>query len=253
MSKPRIYIAGPMRGLEFLGFPLFDAAAKELDRRGWRVINPADLDRVEGFDAMDLTPGDTHNWTTTPANWPSYEAMMVRDLEAVEGCDAIYMLEGWRESEGANRELGCAVDQGLTVYDAREGYPDVSPSPLLQQAYDDMAGAQAVMRAVTYNQPVIKVLPEDAAARKTFPIYSGLMAYFPDALALVAHHSYVGNEQHHPGTPLHWDKSKSADELDAQGRHILEGKWVDVAWRSLAHLQRMVDAGWRPEELKEQG
>jgi hypothetical protein len=25
----------------------------------------------------------------------------------------------------------------------------------------------------------------------------------------------VGNEQHHPGTPLHWDRSKSTDEGDA--------------------------------------
>jgi hypothetical protein len=77
-------------------------------------------------------------------------------------------------------------------------------------------------------------------------MYSGLMAYFPSALAAVSHLSWRGNEQHHPGTPLHWDKSKSADELDALMRHLVDEEWVHVAWRALANLQRKLDAGWQP-------
>ena len=93
------------------------------------------------------------------------------------------------------------------------------------------------------------VFTENADARKTFPMYSGLIKYFPDALALVCHISWKGNEQHHPGTPLHWDKSKSADEPDALLRHMTDyakdgdieelGK---VAWRALAWLQRTLEA-----------
>lgn len=90
------------------------------------------------------------------------------------------------------------------------------------------------------------VLPQDAAERKKFPMYSGLLAYFPDALAIVARVSRDGNEQHHPGTPLHWDKSKSSDEPDALLRHVAEGEWDKAAWRALANLQRQLDAGWRP-------
>jgi len=68
------------------------------------------------------------------------------------------------------------------------------------------------------------VLPADAKERKTYPLYTGCLKYFPDALAVVSHVSFIGNEQHHPGEPLHWDKSKSTDELDALLRHITEGK-----------------------------
>lgn len=91
----------------------------------------------------------------------------------------------------------------------------------------------------------------DAAARKARPVYSGVLAYFPDALLEVAHCSYVGNQQHHPEAALHWDKSKSTDEPDALMRHLLEAGTLDtdgvrhtakVAWRALAMLQRELDA-----------
>ena len=86
------------------------------------------------------------------------------------------------------------------------------------------------------------MLPTDPKARKAIPIYSGCVAYFPLALAAVAKLSKAGNDQHNPGKPLHWDRSKSGDELDAMMRHIVEGDWDAVAWRALAHLQKMEEA-----------
>ena len=94
-------------------------------------------------------------------------------------------------------------------------------------------------------------LPTEAKERKNVPIYSGVLMYFPDACAAVAACSKAGNEQHHPGEPLHWDKSKSTDEHDALVRHLMEAGTVDtdgirhsakVAWRALAALQRELDA-----------
>lgn len=82
--------------------------------------------------------------------------------------------------------------------------------------------------------------------RKNFPIYTGVVKYFPDALMEVSNISRIGNEQHHPGEPLHWDKSKSRDHLDALMRHLLQADEHDddgclhlakVAWRALAALQ----------------
>lgn len=84
-------------------------------------------------------------------------------------------------------------------------------------------------------------LPTDAEERKRIPIYSGFIKYFPDAIAAVAALSYKGNEQHNPGTKLHWDRSKSGDELDAMMRHVLDGDWDAVAWRALANLQKEIE------------
>ena len=86
--------------------------------------------------------------------------------------------------------------------------------------------------------------------RKQTPIYSGVLKYFPDAIREVAQCSFVGNEQHNPNTPLHWDRSKSGDELDALTRHLLEAGTIDsdgirhsakVAWRALANLQKEIE------------
>lgn len=94
------------------------------------------------------------------------------------------------------------------------------------------------------------MIPVEAKARKEYPIFSGVLKYFPDAIAEVAHVSFIGNEQHHPGTPLHWDRSKSTDEADALIRHLLQSGTVDsdgvrhtakVAWRALALLQKEIE------------
>ena len=99
----------------------------------------------------------------------------------------------------------------------------------------------------------IRVLPNkrlltefSSAKRKEYPIVTGVLDYFPDALAMVAHVSYVGNEKHNPGQPLHWARGKSSDHLDCVGRHLLERKEIETdniihmanaAWRTLAELQ----------------
>jgi len=66
----------------------------------------------------------------------------------------------------------------------------------------------------------------------------------------VAFASWVGNEQHNPGQPLHWDRSKSKDESDALTRHLLEAGKIDtdgvrhsakLAWRALALLQKELE------------
>jgi len=87
--------------------------------------------------------------------------------------------------------------------------------------------------------------------RKQRPLYSGCLKYFPDALLEVAHCSFIGNEQHNAGQPLHWDKSKSSDELGSLCRHLLDAGTLDtdgvrhsakIAWRALANLQREIEA-----------
>jgi len=94
------------------------------------------------------------------------------------------------------------------------------------------------------------VLTTDKAKRKKTPIATGVVDYFPLALAAIAEVSFVGNEQHNPGTPLHWDRSKSTDEADCLMRHFLERGTIDddglrhsakLAWRALALLQKEIE------------
>jgi hypothetical protein len=90
------------------------------------------------------------------------------------------------------------------------------------------------------------LLPTDAQERKQIPIVSGVLDYFPLAIAEVAKCSKAGNDQHHPGEPLFWDKTKSTDHADCIGRHLIDrGKFdtdgqrhsAKLAWRALALLQ----------------
>jgi hypothetical protein len=90
------------------------------------------------------------------------------------------------------------------------------------------------------------MLPTDPKERKATPIFSGVVKYFPLALAEVARVSKAGNDQHNPGQPLHWDKSKSTDHADCIIRHLIDAGELDsdgqrhsakVAWRALALLE----------------
>lgn len=97
--------------------------------------------------------------------------------------------------------------------------------------------------------------------RKAEPVYSGVMMYFPDALAAVSRLSKAGNDKHNPGEPLHWARGKSMDQMDCVARHMLTPTEIDpanreidlvaAAWRILAELQlveekRLAAAGIMP-------
>lgn len=92
----------------------------------------------------------------------------------------------------------------------------------------------------------VPILTTDKQSRKETPMARGLVDYFPRALAAVSHVSFVANEQHNPGQPMHWSKGKSADHADCIMRHLVERGTVDddtlrhsakLAWRALALLE----------------
>ena len=91
-------------------------------------------------------------------------------------------------------------------------------------------------------------LSEAKDNRKGIPVYSGVLAYFPDALKEVAKCSLAGQKQHNQGDKLYWDKSKSLSNEDALLRHLIDHSknpvdddgvlhLAKVAWRALASLQ----------------
>lgn len=114
-------------------------------------------------------------------------------------------------------------------------------------------------KPTAFNKPALR--EKNSAERKAEPIHSGVMLYFPDALAAVARVSKAGNDKHNPGQPLHWARGKSIDQMDAAARHMLTLEKIDAesneteaahnAWRALAQLQlieerRLADLGIRP-------
>jgi hypothetical protein len=92
------------------------------------------------------------------------------------------------------------------------------------------------------------ILPTDSEERKDIPIFSGVLNYFPLAIAAVARLSRAGNDKHNPGQPLHWSRDKSTDHSDCVARHLIDVETLDpvtgehedakaLAWRALALLQ----------------
>lgn len=102
-----------------------------------------------------------------------------------------------------------------------------------------------------------RLIEADSATRKRYPMASGLLDYFPDALAEVASVSWAGNEKHNPGEPMHHARGKSMDHPDCIMRHLTERGGFDVividgveyrvrhsaalAWRALALLQEELE------------
>lgn len=108
-------------------------------------------------------------------------------------------------------------------------------------------------------QNVLRILPESSQSRKNTPITTGVLDYFPLALAAVAQVSKTGNDQHNPGQPMHWNRGKSSDHADCILRHLIERGIVDTdgirhtakaAWRALALLQEELESvlGFIPEK-----
>lgn len=105
--------------------------------------------------------------------------------------------------------------------------------------------------SVKGGSPPVQHLPADSAARKNQPMATGLLDYFPDALADVARLSKIGNDKHNAGQPLHWSREKSSDHADCIMRHMVDRSLLDddgmlhdakVAWRALAQLQLAIEA-----------
>lgn len=97
-------------------------------------------------------------------------------------------------------------------------------------------------------------LPAESAERKAIPMTTGVLDYFPAAIAEVAKVSKAGNEKHNPGQEMHHARGKSTDHADSILRHLAERGGIDadtgvrhsaeLAWRALALLQQeLEDAG----------
>ncbi|NHJ44729.1 DUF4406 domain-containing protein [Salmonella enterica] len=87
----KIYIAGPMTGYENYNRPMFNAVAQQMLSGGHVALNPATLpDGLSQHEYMDIC------------------------LAMLRCADAIHMLHGWQESDGAVAEHAMAKSWELT-------------------------------------------------------------------------------------------------------------------------------------------
>lgn len=90
----RVYLSGPMSGIEHHNFPAFNAYAALVRAQGHEVVNPA-----------ELNPDPAATW----------EECLRVDIAELCRCDVIALLPGWESSKGAHLELHTAHRLGLAV------------------------------------------------------------------------------------------------------------------------------------------
>ena len=99
----KIYVAGPMTGMPEWNYPAFNNAAAELRAAGHEVVNPAEMGAKYGTaDEINADPEKLAD-------------LMLYELDAILGCDAIYLLPGWEKSPGVRKELKVALDNKLVM------------------------------------------------------------------------------------------------------------------------------------------
>ena len=89
MSLKRVYISGPMTGVDDFNRPAFRAAAERLQAAGYAPICPADIVGADNWEWSD--------WMREALRW-----MLM--------ADAVALLPGWRESRGAMVEFALCAE-----------------------------------------------------------------------------------------------------------------------------------------------
>ena len=92
MSRGKVYISGPITGVDFGNRFAFSSARAVLELCGYEAVDPS---KVQLDDE---------------ATWADY---MRADLKLLLDCDFIYMLEGWEDSKGARLERELAENLGI--------------------------------------------------------------------------------------------------------------------------------------------
>lgn len=111
----KVYVSGPMSGIEEFNHPAFREATEDLRARGYEVISPHELDDPEVLDKHDPHTFEAESWLS----------FILRDLELIvkEEIETIAVLSGWARSRGANMEVMLARQLGLEVVE----YPSMLP------------------------------------------------------------------------------------------------------------------------------
>ena len=103
-SLPKIYLSGPMRGVEYHNRPKFDKWEKVfIDGGEFEPVNPVKIG--DGIASQQDMENDDE----------LMQKVFDADIAELSNCDAIFMMRGWENSEGARKELRHALENGKKV------------------------------------------------------------------------------------------------------------------------------------------
>lgn len=97
--KKLAYILGPMTGYPGDNRQAFRDAAADLRKRGFAVCSPDELDQSD------------------PAESPTWEKYLERDMPHLVKCEIGFALPGWKESRGAALEATVLTALGRPIFD----------------------------------------------------------------------------------------------------------------------------------------
>jgi len=91
-AKKKVYISGPMTGIEGFNYPEFDMVAQKLEEMEMIPINP-----------------------TRQPDGLTYQQYMEYAFLDVKNADALLLLDGWEDSKGARAEVEFAKSLGKEI------------------------------------------------------------------------------------------------------------------------------------------
>jgi hypothetical protein len=100
--KTKLFVSGPMTGIEHYNCENFCRYAEMARNLGYRVINPVEMARKIGIKKV-------------LSDKRVLKRLINAELESIKTCDAILMLDWWQNSPGAKKELRVALGIGLEV------------------------------------------------------------------------------------------------------------------------------------------
>ena len=103
----KIYVSGKISDLPYNEVvDKFNFHSDFLELKGYEVVNP-----------ITISPYSPEK------QWHDY---MLEDIKELFSCEAIYMLDDWKQSRGARIEHNIAQEMELTVYKYGDDIPDIN-------------------------------------------------------------------------------------------------------------------------------
>ena len=113
LSRMKVYLAGKMRGLPSFGAEEFRKAARVLRERGFQVVSPLEMDEEAGISVDGLT-----GFEDLTDQGFDIRSTLANDLQVILlDVDAVVLLPGWRDSQGAIAEYAAAQAAGVPTWE----------------------------------------------------------------------------------------------------------------------------------------